>query len=106
MKYEYTAIADVEVPQATEPSLQHVVDGYASGTNKTVSVWRAVPDALLDFKPHAKTNTIRAILVHQLLSERRSFAEFAGLEEPGVDELLPPGGPRRGGWSRGSSSAG
>jgi uncharacterized damage-inducible protein DinB len=32
-------------------------------------VWKAVPDDLLDFKPHDKTNPIRTILVHQLLSE-------------------------------------
>src|SRR5262249_52924141 len=29
------------------------------------------------------------IFVHQLLSERRFFAQFAGLEEPPVEELLP-----------------
>jgi hypothetical protein len=34
-------------------------------------VLRAIPDDFLDFKPHDKTNTIRTILVHQLLSERR-----------------------------------
>src|SRR5206468_8165924 len=57
----------------------------------TVGVWRAVPDALLDYKPHEKANTIRTILAHQLLSERRFFAEFAGLDEPPVEELLPTG---------------
>src|SRR6476646_3343233 len=50
-----------------------------------------VPDRLLDFKPHEKTNSIRTILAHQLLSERRFFAEFAGLDEPAVEELLPGG---------------
>src|ERR1051326_7044994 len=54
-------------------------------------MWRAVPDALLDFKPHEKTNPIRTIMVHQLLSERRFFAQFGGTEEPPVEELLPPG---------------
>jgi uncharacterized damage-inducible protein DinB len=89
MHYDYTAIADAEVPRAVEPGFQHVLQTYVSETNKTVSVWRAVPDALLDFRPHEKTNTIRTILVHQLLSERRFFAEFAGLNEPPVEELLP-----------------
>ena len=46
---------------------------------------------LLDFKPHDKTNPIRTILVHQLLSERRFFAQFVGTEEPPVEELLPAG---------------
>jgi len=91
MHYEYTAITDAEVPRAIEPAFQHVLDTYASEVNKTASVWRAVPDRLLDFKPHPKVNTIRTILVHQLLSERRFFAEFAGLDEPAVEELLPPG---------------
>jgi hypothetical protein len=50
-----------------------------------------VPDPFLDFKPHEKTNPIRTILVHQLLSERRFFAQFVGTEEPPVEELLPSG---------------
>src|SRR5262249_6706177 len=78
-------------PRAAEPIFQHVVTTYASEANKTASVWRAVPDGLLDFKPHEKTNTIRTILVHQLLSERRFFAQFVGTEEPTVEELLPAG---------------
>src|SRR5918997_1334594 len=91
MHYDYIAIPDAEVPQAVEPGFQHVLTTYASEVNKTVSVWRAVPDDLLDFKPHAKVNTVRTIFAHQLLSERRFFAEFVGLDEPAVEELLPPG---------------
>jgi uncharacterized damage-inducible protein DinB len=91
MKYDYVAIPDADVPRAVEPVFQHVLTTYASEVNKTVGVWRAVPDGLLDYRPHEKTNTIRTILVHQLLSERRFFAEFAGLDEPAVEELLPPG---------------
>lgn len=91
MNYEYVAIPDTEVPPAVDPTFQHVVTTYASEVNKTVGVWRAVPDELLDFRPHEKVNPIRTILVHQLLSERRFFAEFAGLEEPPVDQLLPAG---------------
>src|SRR5262249_12356542 len=59
--------------------------------DRVASAWRAVPDHLLDFKPHEKTNPIRTILVHQLLSERRFFAQFVGTEEPPVEELLPAG---------------
>src|SRR5215471_10197410 len=91
MHYEFIAIPDADVPQAVEPVFQHVLQTYASETNKTVTVWRAVADDLLDFRPHEKTNPIRTIFVHQLLSERRFFAEFAGLEEPPVEDLLPPG---------------
>lgn len=52
-------------------------------------MWRAIPDGLLEFKPHENVNTIRAILVHQILSERRFFAQFVGIEEPAVEELVP-----------------
>jgi uncharacterized damage-inducible protein DinB len=91
MHYDFIAIPDADVPEAAEPIFQHVLNTYASEANKTVSVWRAVPDDLLDFKPHEKTNPIRMILVHQLLSERRFFAQFVGTEEPPAEELLPLG---------------
>jgi uncharacterized damage-inducible protein DinB len=91
MRYEFIAIADEDVPSAIEPVFQHVVQTYASETNKTVTMWRAIQDDLLDFKPHEKTNPIRAILGHQLLSERRFFAQFVGTQEPPVEEILPAG---------------
>jgi uncharacterized damage-inducible protein DinB len=91
MHYDVIAIPDKEVPQAANGLFQHVIATYASETNKTVSMWRAVPEDCLDFKPHEKTNTIRTILIHQILSERRFFAEFVGTREPPVEGLLPPG---------------
>jgi len=91
MNYDFIAIPDADVPQAVEPVFQHVVTTYASEANKTASIWRAVPDDLLDFKPQEKRNPIRTIMVHQLLSERRFFAQFVGTQEPPVEELLPSG---------------
>jgi uncharacterized damage-inducible protein DinB len=91
VQYDYIAIPDNEVPRAAEPVFQHLIATYASESNKTASVWRAVPDALLDFKPHENTNSIRAIFAHQLLSERRFFAQFVGTAEPPVEEILPAG---------------
>ena len=91
MKYDFIAIPDEQVPQAANPLFQHVVNTYASETNKTVSMWRAVPDDCLDFKPHEKLNSIRTIMVHQILSERRFFAQFVSTQEPPVEELLPAG---------------
>ena len=91
MTYDWTAIPDADIPRAAEPIFQHLLDTYASESNKTASVWRAVPDGLLDFRPHPKSNPIRAILEHQLLSERRFFAMFVGTDEPAVETLLPPG---------------
>ena len=91
MHYDYSAIPDADVPQAVDPTFQHVLTTYASEANKTASMWRAVPDDVLDFTPHEKTNSIRTILIHQLLSERRFFAQFVGTEEPPVEELLLPG---------------
>ena len=91
MNYDFIAIPDQDVPPAADPLFQHLIATYASETNKTASMWRAIPDDLLDFKPYEKVNTIRAILVHQILSERRFFAQFVGTEEPSIEELLPPG---------------
>lgn len=91
MHYDFIAILDAEIPAAVEPQWQHAVDTYVSESNKTASIWRAVPEECLDFRPHEKVNTIRTILVHQLLSERRFFAQFVGTNEPIVEELLPPG---------------
>ena len=90
MTYDFIAIPDEDVPPATDPLFQHLVVTYASETNKTASMWWAIPNDLLDFKPHEKVNSIRAILVHQILSERRFFAQFVGTVEPPVQELLPP----------------
>jgi len=80
-----------DLPRARVPLLQHLVDTYASETNKTAGVWSELTDAQLDFRPHTRSSSVRQILVHQLLSERRFFAEFIGLPEPAVDALLPPG---------------
>jgi uncharacterized damage-inducible protein DinB len=90
MHYDFVAIPDEQVPQAAR-LFQHLVTTYASETNKTVSMWMAISVACLDFKPHEKANTIRTILVHQILSERRFFAQFIGTQEPPVEELLPAG---------------
>lgn len=71
------------------PSLQYAIDTYASETNKVVSTWRQFSDSDLDFKPHPKSSTVKDILKHQLLSERRFFGEFLGTPEPASDHILP-----------------
>ncbi|HXW97345.1 MAG TPA: DinB family protein [Gemmatimonadales bacterium] len=91
MDYAITEITDADVPRAGSPLFQHLLDTYASETNKTASVWREIRDDQLAFRPHARSSTLREILAHQILSERRFFAEFIGLEEPAVSTLLPPG---------------
>lgn len=89
MHYDFVAIAEHEIPAAAEPVFQHLVTTYVSEANKTASVWKAVPPELLDFQPHPRANPIRKIFEHQLLSERRFFAQFVGTEEPDVADLLP-----------------
>ncbi len=89
MTYDFIAIPEQDIPQATDPLFQHLLTSYSSETNKTASMWRAIPDDLLDFKPHENVNTMRAILIHQILSERRFFAQFVGIQEPPVEESLP-----------------
>jgi DinB family protein len=91
MQYSREFIPEHEVPRAVEPVFQHVVDIYASEANKMGAVWREVGDDQLDFRPHVRSSSIRQIMTHQILSERRFFAEFIGLTEPPPESLLPPG---------------
>lgn len=89
MKYAYSAIAESEIPRATAPIFQHLLDTYASETNKVVSVWRAFGIAELSFRPHPRSSAVEEIFKHQLLSERRFFGEFLGSPEPLPERVLP-----------------
>lgn len=82
-------IRDEAVPRAAHAEWQHVLDTYASETNKTASVWRDFTDADLPFQPHERSSSVEAILRHQLLSERRFFGEFLGTPEPAASDVLP-----------------
>jgi len=89
MNYEHIAIPESAIPQAFDAGFQHVIDIYVSETNKVASTWRQFADADLEYKPHVKSSTVLAILKHQLLSERRFFAEFLESNEPAADDILP-----------------
>jgi uncharacterized damage-inducible protein DinB len=89
MDYEFSAISDAQVPRAREPIFQHMLDTYASETNKVISVWGGFADGDLPFKPHEKSSAVLDIMKHQLLSERRFFAEFLGLPEVEAAAVLP-----------------
>src|ERR1044072_8268599 len=89
MKYDDVAIADSEVPRAREPIFQHLLKTYASEANKLNSIWLEFTPDDLGFKPHARSSTVREIIEHELLSERRFFAEFLGLPESPAEEVLP-----------------
>jgi uncharacterized damage-inducible protein DinB len=89
-KYAFIAIADDIVPRASDPMFQHMLDTYASETNKVVSVWREFGDDDLTYRPHPRSTTVGDILKHQLLSERRFFGEFLGTPEPAPEDVLPP----------------
>ena len=91
MQYPAHYLADTALPQVRVPLLRHLVETYVSETNKTAAVWSELLDDQLDFTPHRRSSSVRQILVHQILSERRFFAEFIGLAEPAVETLLPAG---------------
>jgi len=91
MKYDSTAIPAQDVPRASAPAFQHLIDTYASETNKTAGVWRLFTDSDLAWKPHARSSSVGEIMKHQLLSERRFFSEFLGSVEPPAAEILPGG---------------
>ena len=89
MPYDFVAIADSDIPRAADPLFQHLLDTYASETNKVIAVWRGFAPEDLGFRPHPKSSTVADILKHQLLSERRFFGEFVGTPEPEAAAVLP-----------------
>jgi uncharacterized damage-inducible protein DinB len=99
MKYAAPAIADAEVPRAALPFAQPMLDTYASETNKTSAVWSCFADADLAYAPHPRASSVATIFKHQLLSERRFFAEFLGTPEPPAEEV-PPREPTLDGFRR------
>jgi uncharacterized damage-inducible protein DinB len=88
MQYEFSAIRENEIPRAVVPLLQHAIDTYASEINKVYATWAQFSEAELDFRPHAKSATVRDIIKHELLSQRRFFGEFLGSPEPPAAEVL------------------
>ena len=90
MKYPFSAIRDEQVPRCRVALLQHILDTYASETNKVISVWATFTDPDLGYRPHPSSSSVADIMKHQLLSERRFFAEFLGAPEVTPEHVLPP----------------
>jgi hypothetical protein len=91
MNYDYVAIPDSDIPRSSLPLFQHMLNTYASETNKVISVWRCFDLPDMSFRPHPHSRTVLDILKHQLLSERRFFGEFLTVPEPPPSEVLPIG---------------
>jgi uncharacterized damage-inducible protein DinB len=89
MSYAETAIPDSVVPRAQAPVFQHLLDTYAGEISKVATVWGGFAPADLAFRIHPRSSTVQEILKHQLLSERRFFAEFLSFPEPPPGDLLP-----------------
>jgi uncharacterized damage-inducible protein DinB len=89
MSYKHIAISESQVPRARSPLLQHLLETYASETNKVISVWSEFSAGDLAFRPHPRSGSVAEIMKHQLLSERRFFGEFLGSPEPLPDQVLP-----------------
>ncbi len=89
MMYRESSIPESKIPAAIAPVFQHLLDIYAGETNKVISVWREFSDADLDFRPHKRSGTVQDQMRHQMLSERRFFAEFLGFPEPDPANILP-----------------
>ena len=88
MKYDSSAIRADEIPCAVVPLLQHAIDTYASEINKVYATWVQFSEAEMDYRPHGKSTSVRDIMKHELLSQRRFFAEFLGAPEPPANEVL------------------
>ena len=66
MQYEYTAIPEAQVPRATNPVFQHLLDTYASETSKVVSLWRQFSPGDMAFKSAERSSSVLDIMKHQL----------------------------------------
>jgi uncharacterized damage-inducible protein DinB len=88
MSYDFTALPETRIPRASSPVFQHLLDTYASETNKVIAVWRCFSDADLSWRPHPHSQPVVEIFRHQLLSERRFFGEFLSAPEPLPAEVL------------------
>src|ERR1700724_1909718 len=89
MQYEYTAIPEMQVPRAEHPVFQHLLDTYASETNKVVSLWRQFGREDMAFKPE-RSSRLLEFMKPQLLPERVFSAKFiARGGEPEPAALLP-----------------
>ncbi len=89
MHYPFVALDAEAVPRAVVPFAQHMLDTYASETNKVASVWHAFADDDLRYRPHPRAMAVTDVFKHQLLSERRFFGEFLEVAEPAADAVLP-----------------
>jgi uncharacterized damage-inducible protein DinB len=89
MSYAEAAIPDASLPRAAAPIFQHLLETYAGEINKVSTVWACFAAEDLAFRIHPRSSTVQDVFKHQLLSERRFFAEFLGLPEPAPGELLP-----------------
>jgi uncharacterized damage-inducible protein DinB len=89
MNYEVTAIDESEIPAPANAVFQHLLKTYASEANKLNSVWLQFAVEDLQFRPHPRSSSVGQIIEHELLSERRFFAEFLGLAEPPAAAVLP-----------------
>ena len=89
MPHPYVAIPDAEIPRAARPLFQHMLDTYASETNKVISLWRAFEPADMAVRPHQRSMSVEDVMKHELLSQRRFFGEFLGAPEPAAETVLP-----------------
>ena len=79
----------LEVPAARVRLLQHALDTYASETMKIDAVWARFSDSELGWRPDERSQTVGAILKHELLSLRRFYGGFLGVPELAAEQVLP-----------------
>jgi uncharacterized damage-inducible protein DinB len=89
MMYRNIAIPETAIPKAVNPLFQCLLETYASEINKTAAVWREFSTEDFNFRPHQRSSSVQEQMKHQLLSERRFFAEFLGTAEPDPSGILP-----------------
>ena len=56
------AILDSAIPRASEAVFQHLLNTYASETNKVCSVWLQFATEEMSFRPHNRSSTVAEII--------------------------------------------
>ncbi len=72
-----------------ERTYDFLLDTYETETLKTTTIWACFPDEQLDWRPHAKSRTVREQFEHQLQSEGKWMRNMLGLNTGEYDTQDP-----------------
>jgi uncharacterized damage-inducible protein DinB len=73
-------LAKEEPTMERTPAFSFLTDTYATEIQKTIGLWRQFPEQSMDWRPHAKSRSVREQFEHQVQSEGRWMREMLGID--------------------------